>query len=184
MDVVDLTLSQTEPVVRPGLTRRCFARLRRSVPTLATALAGSACWALVMATSALAGIWRDGWETGTKFQMIAMLFGLGAALAFPLGLTLARFVSLGKSAEATFAAHFLGLLLSTIGVTGALFALDYRQYYSTWHEEMFTVTWMFQFVFTMLGALGQFAVLGIRLFFPLGFAALVLASLWFARRAR
>jgi len=137
-----------------------------------------------MAASALLEIWRDGWETEAKFATIAMLFGLGAALGFPLGLTLARFVSLGKSAEATFAAHFLGLSLSTIGVTGLLFALDYRQYYSTWHEETLTITWMFQLAFTLAGALIQFAVLGVRMFFPLGFAALFLASLWFARRAR
>jgi hypothetical protein len=184
MDAVDVTLTRTEPVVRPGLPRRFVARLRRSLPPLATVLVGSACWALVMAASALLEVWRDGWQTEAKFATIAMLFGFGAALAFPLGLTSARFVSLGKSAEATFAAHFLGLLLATIGVTGLIFAFDYREYYATWHEEAFTVTWMFQLAFTTLGALIQFAVLGVRLFFPLGFAALFLASLWFARRAR
>ena len=43
---------------------------------------------------------------------------------------------------------------------------------------------MFQFVFTTRGALIQFAVLGVRLFFPLGFVALFVASLWFARSTR
>jgi hypothetical protein len=170
--------------VRPGLPRRFVRHLRRSLPPLATVLVSSPCWALVMAASALLEVWRDGWETEAKFGTIAVLFGLGAVIAFPIGLTLARFVSLGKSTEATFAAYFLGLSLSTIGVTSLLFAVDYREYYSTWHEEAFTVTWMFQMIFTTLGALGQFAVLGVRMFFPLGFVALFLASLWFARRAR
>jgi len=177
-------LTRTTPIARPGLPRRFAARLRRSLPPFATVLVGCVCWALVMAASALLEVWRDGWQTEAKFVTIAALFGFGAAPAFPLGLIFARFVSLGKSAEVTFAAHFLGLLLATIGVTGLIFAFDYREYYATWHEEAFTVTWMFQLVFTTLGALIQFAVLGVRLFFPLGFAALFLASLWFARRAR
>ena len=82
----------------------------------------------------------------------------------------------GNRPSVAFAAYFLGLSLATIGITAPLFAFDYRQYYSTWHEEAFTVTWMFQFVFTTAGALVQFAVLGVRLYFPLGFLALFVAS--------
>lgn len=37
---------------------------------------------------------------------------------------------------------------------------------------------------TMLTALYQFVVLGVQLYFPLGFAALVAASIWFARQRR
>ena len=158
--------------------------LALGMPSLATALIGSACWALVMAASAVIGVWRGGWETEAKFATIAVLFGAGAAIAFPVGLTFARFVSSGKSGERRFAACFLGLSLATIGGTAAIYALDYRQYYSAWHEEMFTITWMFQFFFTAAVALVQFAVLGVRLFFPVGFIALFVASLWFARSTR
>ncbi|MDX8451691.1 hypothetical protein RFM98_02875 [Mesorhizobium sp. VK9D] len=45
-------------------------------------------------------------------------------------------------------------------------------------------TWAFEFAFTMLTALYQFVVLGVRLYFPPGFAALVAASIWFARQRR
>ncbi|SIT52706.1 conserved hypothetical protein [Mesorhizobium prunaredense] len=41
-----------------------------------------------------------------------------------------------------------------------------------------------QFVHTMATALYQFIVLGIRLYFPLGFIALALAKIWFARQQR
>ena len=115
---------------------------------------------------------------------MAALYAFGAAIAFPLGLMLARFVSLGRSAEAAFAAAFLGFSLSTVGVTAMLFAFDYRQYYATWHDELFTITWAFQFAFTTANALIQFAALGVRLFFPIGFIALLAASLWFARSPR
>lgn len=65
-----------------------------------------------------------------------------------------------------------------------LFALQYRSYYAEWHASAFTPTWAFEFAFTMLTALYQFVVLGMRLYFPLGFAALVAASIWFARQRR
>jgi hypothetical protein len=181
---VNLILTDTEPTMRIAMRRRLLAHLRNSLPSMATALVGSACWALVMAASAVIAVWRGGWETDAKIATIALLFGAGAALAFPVGLTLARFASSGKTAERRFAAYFLGLALSTIGFTAAIYALDYRQYYSAWHEEMFTTTWMFQFFFTAAVAVIQFAVLGVRLFFPLGFVALFVASLWFARPAR
>lgn len=181
---MNLTFTDTEPTMPTTKLRRFLAHLYRSTPSPATALVGSACWALLMAASAVMEVWRDGWETEAKFATIALLFGGGAALAFPVGLTFARFVSSGKSAERSFAAHFLGLSLATIGFTALIFAFDYRGYYATWHEEAFTITWMFQLVFTTAGALIQFAVLGVRLFFPLGFAALFLASLWYARSAR
>jgi hypothetical protein len=181
---VNLSYADTDSIARVAITRRFLAHSRRSLPSLATSLVGSLCWALVMAASAVIGVWRDGWATEAKFVTIALLFGAGAALAFPVGLTLARLVTAGESAERSFAACFLGLSLSTIGVTAMIFAFDYRSYYATWHEEMFTITWMFQFIFTSAGALVQFAVLGVRLFFPLGFVALFVASLWFARSTR
>ena len=85
----------------------------------------------------------------SKFATIALLFGAGrrarlSGRADVGALRLAR----ENRPSAAFAACFLGLSLSTIGVTAVLYAFDYRQYYSAWHEEMFTVTWMFQFVFT------------------------------------
>ena len=159
-------------------------RFSRSLPSLSTTLIGSTCWALIMAASALLATWINGWQTLQKFETIAILYALGAALAFPIGLTLARLLSLGKSAETAFASVFLSLSLSTIGVTAALYALYYRRYYSAWHEDFLTVTWMFQFVFTSATALVQFAVLGVPLFFPVGFVALFVASIWFARSTR
>ncbi len=41
-----------------------------------------------------------------------------------------------------------------------------------------------QFAVTTAVALYQFATLGLRLYFPVGFAALFIAGLWFARQPR
>ena len=137
-----------------------------------------------MGVSALVNLWLDDWETPAKIRFVFLLFAAGGALAFPVGLFAARLVSLGRHWEVALAAAFVCLLVATIGFTGGLFALQYRSYYAERHSPAFTITWAFQFVFTMLTALYQFVVLGIRLYFPLGFIALALASVWFARRQR
>jgi len=137
-----------------------------------------------MGASALVNLWLDDWETPAKIRFVALLFAAGGALAFPVGLFAARLVSLERHWEVALAAAFVCLLAATITFTGGLFALQYRSYYAEWHEPAFSLTWALQFVFTMLTALYQFVVLGIRLYFPLGFIALALASVWFARRQR
>ena len=137
-----------------------------------------------MGASALVNLWLDDWETPAKIRFVFLLFAAGGALAFPVGLFAAQLVSVGRHWEVALAATFVCLLAATIAVTGGLFALQYRSYYSEWHAPAFSLTWAFQFVFTMLTALYQFVVLGIRLYFPVGFVALALASVWFARQQR
>jgi hypothetical protein len=101
-----------------------------------------------------------------------------------LGLTLARFLSHRRQREVAFAVAFLSFAFATAAVTGGLFALQYREYYAEWHADAFTRIWFLQFTHTIAAALYQFAVLGLRLFFPFGFAALLVVSFWFARRVR
>ncbi len=137
-----------------------------------------------MGASALLVLVFENWETTQKIRSVAALFALSGALAFPLGLVLARFLSHRRRREAALAAAFLSLAFATACVTAGLFALQYRDYYSEWHADAFSRTWFLQFAHTIAAALYQFAVLGLRLFFPLGFVALLVASFWFARRAR
>lgn len=137
-----------------------------------------------MSASALVTLLLDGWETPEKIGTVSLLYACGGALAFPFGLFAARLVSLGRRWEVAFAAAFVCLLGATIGLTGGLYALQYRSYYAEWHAPAFTRNWAIQFVFTVLIALYQFVVLGIRHYFPLGFAALLAASVWFARQRR
>jgi hypothetical protein len=160
------------------------ARLRRAVPSVGKALAGAILWGLAMGAGAYANLFLGAWETPAKLQFVALLFAAGGALAFPLGLFLARFLSEGRRAEASFAAAFISFAAATVGITAALYALQYRSYYSAWHAETLSITWTFQLVFTTLAALYQFSVLGVRLFFPFGFLALFAAAFWFARSPR
>ena len=169
MDVVDLALTRTAPIARPGLLRRFTARLRRSLPPLATVLVGSACWALVMAASALLEVWRDGWQTEAKFATIAMLFGAWrrtrlSARADIGALRLARKIRRGdicrpfpRPVAGDHRRHRPDL---RAGLPRSTTRPGTRRRSpspgcSSWFSRP-------------LGALIQFAVLGVRLFFPLG----------------
>jgi hypothetical protein len=169
---------------QPSWRQRAGNRVRRAVPSTVAALFGALLWAVAMGASALTGLWLDNWETPEKIRFVVLLYAMGAALAFPIGLFAARLISLDRQAEVAFAAAFICLLAATLAFTGGLFALQYRSYYAEWHAEAFTVLWAFELVFTSLTALYQFVVLGIRLYFPLGFVALAIASVWFARQQR
>ncbi|MBL8576093.1 MAG: hypothetical protein JNK47_02610 [Mesorhizobium sp.] len=137
-----------------------------------------------MFASAAAVLAWDSWQTPYHIRTIATFFGIGGFAAFPIGLILASFLSHRRGPETAFAAAFVSLATASFVAIGGLFALEYRSYYAEWHAAAFTVVWFFQFVFTVAAALYQFAVLGLRLFFPVGFIALIATSLWFARQPR
>jgi hypothetical protein len=150
------------------------------VPTLGGALL----WAIAMGAGALLVLVLERWETPWKIRTVAALFALGGFVAFPFGLMLARLLSHNRRPEVAFAAAFLCLASVTACATGAFYALGYRAYYAEWHADLFSRIWFLQFTHTIAAALYQFAVLGLRLFFPFGFIALIAASAWFARSAR
>ena len=154
-----------------------------ALPSWRVALAGSLVWAIAMAASAALALWLDGWETPSRIGQLTLVYALGGALAFAPALYLARLLSRGRR-DAGFAAAFLSFSVGSIGFISLIFALHYRLYYATWHGEAFSLEWIFQFIFTTLASLYQFLVLGVRLFFPLGLAAVFAVSLWHARAER
>ncbi|MGB3390553.1 MAG: hypothetical protein WBA88_21530 [Pseudaminobacter sp.] len=137
-----------------------------------------------MGISAVVVLATDAWETPARIRTVGLLFTGGGLVGFPLGLFLARLLSEGRRAEVTFAAALLAFAATTIAATSFFYALQYRSYYAEWHAQAFTLVWALQFFFTGLAALYQFAVLGLRLYFPIGFCALFVAAWWFARQAR
>ncbi|CAN7423199.1 hypothetical protein [Aminobacter sp. LjRoot7] len=163
---------------------RIRRKLGQALPSLRLAILGAAVWGFAMGASAFLTLLLDHWETPVRVRAVVMLFALGGAVAFPIGWTLARLLSCHRGRETAFAAAFISLGVVTIGLTALFYALQYRAYYAEWHAAPFTITWAFQFVFTGLVALYQFAVLGLRLYFPGGFVALFAAAAWFASRSR
>jgi hypothetical protein len=174
------------PVLAETGTRKnsLVRRLRLAFPTWRVAALGPLFWAASMAASAAINLVGDGWETPAKIVEVTIVFAAGAAVAFPLGYAASTILAGNRGWETRLAAAFLCFTVVTVGVTGTFYALDYRQYYANWHAEAFSWVWMHQFAFTVAGALVQFAVTGVRFYFPIGFAALAAVSIWFARRAR
>lgn len=144
--------------------------------------AAALAWGLAMAASAWIGLhWRE-WESGERIGDVAFLFFACGLAGFPLAMVPAQLLARGWSPERRFALAIIGLATTTIGLTALAYAIQYRLYYSEWHDHAFTIRWIFEVGFTTLAAIYQFAVMGMRLFLPVGLVALLVAGLWFARR--
>jgi len=164
--------------------RPFLAALRQALPPPVTALSGTVLWGALMGFNALVFFWRLEWPTGPRVVTLTAIFALGGALAFPLGHTLQALLVRNTRSETRFAAAFIAFTLATLGFTAAIYAIQYRAYYAQWHGSFLSPEWAIQFVFTTAGALYQFAVLGLRVYFPWGLAALFALSLAYAVKAR
>lgn len=169
---------------KPSTVARLWRFSRSALPPARIAFPGALLWAALMAGGVLASLLLAGWQTPAKIRFVALLFAAGGASAFPVGLFAARLVSPGRRPEAAFAAAFVCLLVATIGFTSGFYGLQYRLYYAEWHAPAFTRLWANEYFYTFAASLYQFAVLGMRLYFPVGLIALFGAGLWFARQPR
>ena len=169
-------------LIAPALRRPFSARMRQALPSPRVAVLGAISWALLLTGSAFLGLKH--WATPAHTAAVLLPYAAGAMMAFPVAMFLAEAIAREKRPTQRFAAAFLSLATATIGLTAALLAMDYRAYYAHSHEEAFSRLWVLQIIGTALSALYQFAVIGLRLYFPLGFIGLFAASAWFAARAR
>lgn len=159
------------------------ARLKGAWPGGAVVIGGSLGWGLAMAASAALTLrLRTDWQSAELGQVLLLYF-FSAVIAFLPALLLGRIIGYGRPFGARFAANFLTLAILTVGLTALLFALDYRTYYAQWHGHDLSLLWAFQFVFTVLAAVYQFAVVGLGLYLPLGGLALLAASFMLAKGA-
>lgn len=165
---------------RSGLTLRMARRFLASRPGVRDILLGSPLWGVMMALSALAALYLQNGAETSRLDSILMLFFYGGVVSWPFALVLGRFCAHDRTMETRFAAFFLCLTVCTIAITAFLFAMDYRFFYTRWHGPFGSRLWAYQFAFTSAAAVYQFLVMGIRLYLPVGFAALAAASLWLA----
>lgn len=148
--------------------------------TLGVLLAASLIWGALMALSAVAGLLYREWESTYLIARVAALFFVSGVVAFVPAACIARRLGRNLVTERRFALSFLLLASATIGATALAYAVQYRLYYSEWHDDPFTIRWLFEVGFTTAAALYQFAAMGMSLFLPIGLIALLGASLLFA----
>lgn len=160
------------------------ARLTASLPSTGTVLAGGPLWGVLMAFSAGLSLYtRERLWVPADIAILGLYF-VGGLFGWVFALPFARFCAAGRRPETRFAAWLFWLTIGTLGVTAGLFALEYRSFYSQWHAPVFSRIWVFQLIFTSASAVYQFAVIGLRLYVPLGFLILLAASAIMARRMR
>ncbi|CUX21901.1 hypothetical protein [Agrobacterium genomosp. 13] len=156
---------------------------RKIIPASLFPLLAPLVWAASSAASAALGLYlRNRFETDHAADIV-ILFFCGGLLGWPLAMVALRFLPASVNLPLRLAASCLAIAFFTIAVTAAFFAFQYRIFYAQWHAPAFSRIWFFQQLFTSLGAIYQFCILGLRLYFPFAAVPLLLAGLVLCRRA-
>lgn len=157
-------------------------RLNATVPAPSTIIIGSVVWGLLMAVAvAICIYWRNELILHSRVALISLFF-FGPALGFGPGLWLAQALSLGAGTVRRFFIGMIAIALVAHATTGLLFGLQYRMFYAHWHAPFPSLIWCLQFMFTLVGALYQFAVDSLYFYYPLVPLLFVALGIWFARR--
>lgn len=144
---------------------------------------GAVLWSALIATSAALNITH--WANEHHLGAMVTVFALGALPAVPVTMLAQRqFTRWLPRATQRFALAFLLLSTMTIGCTAFIFSQIQYQSYSELHGSGLLRWRVFEYVFTIASTFYQFAALGMRHYFPLGFAATFTFSLWLGLRAR
>jgi hypothetical protein len=147
-----------------------------ALPSLRTVLLGSILWCTAISLCVWFNVRLMSWGSEAQRMEVILIIAAGALLAFLPGVTLARLVASGKAQSQYMAALLIGLTLSTIGLTALIYLFQFRSYYAIWHDNVGAHDWYWQQFFTTASAFYQFAVLGTRLYMPLGPLVLITAA--------
>ncbi len=155
---------------------------RRAIAAASPALLAALLWACASAVAAALSLYNANRFETVHAADITALFFCGGLLGWPLAMMALRFLPASTALPLRFAACCLAIAFFTLAAAAALFALEYRLFYARWHATAFSGTWLLQQIFTALGAIYQFAVLGPRVYLPFAAVPLALASAWLCRR--
>jgi hypothetical protein len=137
-------------------------------------------WAALMVIGAAIHLYFRELSLDSKTDLLILFFGIGGLLGYGFARALLVFIPKSWTTTQRFAAAFLSFSLLTIGFTALAFALQFRIYFAQWHDDEFSKRLILETIFTMLSAVYQFLVLGLRLYLPIGIAALFGLSTLFA----
>lgn len=158
-------------------------RLGSALPGFQFCVVGSLLWASAMALSSfVASYFIFGYGVPAQVSGIAAIYFAGGLLAFAPSIYVVN-VLLPRPGFGRIVLTVVLLALGTLAMTAGVMALVYRSYFSQWHSPFLTRSWMWQQLFTVAGAVYQYLVIGLRFYMPVGFAALIVASLWANRLA-
>jgi hypothetical protein len=163
---------------------RFVARGRQTVPGPAIVLCGSIIWGGLMSGAAMSSIWLQNGALTPYRMALASLFLYGGALAFAPALWLSRILFSHQRVTVRAFGSAIVIFGVTHLVTAGVFALQYRVFYSHWHSNFPDITWFFQLAFTSAGAVYQYSVTSLYIYWPFALLAYLGFGLWFARSNR
>ena len=141
-------------------------------------------WGVGMAASLLLSVeYAMAGYTANLPELLALFF-VGGLTAFPIARFVAQSIARNRPVEACFCAAFVCLAVSTIAITALFFAIVNWHLSSDWNGPLLTRTWLSQISISFAAAIYQFAVVGSRMYLPLGAALLVVMSIRMARQSR
>lgn len=177
-------MAAAEGLSRSSATARVLARLGDCIPSPATVLVGSVLVGAASALSALLGLYlHEGFLIFSR-DAVVLLYFCGAAAGFGPGLMLANLIAGDAGRPWRFIIGTTILFLSAHTATAAIFALQFRMFYAHWHASFPSIAWGHQLVFTSAGAVYQFTVDSLYVYYTLTPLIFLGLGLWFALRAR
>ncbi|MXN63779.1 hypothetical protein GR183_02580 [Stappia sp. GBMRC 2046] len=165
----------TKPPLRPSLTANMGDGVR--------AIGFAFVWAFLIASAYFALTIGRGYAVSERSLVAVALFAAGSFLAAPIALGLAGIVAKYRpQPSARFAAMFVALTLTSAGITALLFYLQFRIYYSQWHETHLSRGLLMEILFTGASSGYIFVVGGVRPMLPVALPLILAVSFLYARR--
>lgn len=182
-------MSETAVVHRDRTTfaSACRQALGRAAAALPSALAFAAVHAiLVGATVAGALAFREVALAG-RAERVILTFTAGAAIGGTLAWMAAAAVLTGRPATARFSGMLVALAAGTTAGCILVYFLEYRRYYSDFHDDVLSLGYAVHVVFTLAGSIYTFIASGLPLLLPAGlvplFGGALAFTLWSRRPA-
>lgn len=138
-------------------------------------------WGIAMTLSAGFSLWLSNGLITSHLSIILLMSFATSIVGYLLAMLAVRTFVKRNRFETRFAGYFSFLIVMTIGCNAIFFCIHYWLFYTQWHAPFLSKTWAWQFIFTNVGALYQFAVLGLLLYLPLGLIFLTITSFLKAR---
>jgi hypothetical protein len=121
---------------------------------------------------------------GARARDLLATFAAGSFVGSLLAWFISNALARRRPDSARFAAMLLALTTGTSGTIAFFYFLQYRSYFSDFHDNFPSVQWMFQMLFTGATAAYTFTVSGLPLILPLGLIPLFLGAAWYTRVSR
>lgn len=165
----------TKPPIRPSLSENKGNGVR--------AIGFAFLWAFLIASAYFALTIGRGYAVSERSLVSVALFAAGSFIAAPIALGLAGFVARYRpQPSARFAAMFIALTLATAGMTALMFYLQFRIYYSQWHETHISRGLLMEILFTGASSGYIFVIRGVRPLLPVALPLIFVVSFLYARR--